>query len=159
MQCNTAVCGEMLRWLKGETSGGMAGGVAAGGVAPGGRLLLEPYCGTVVVVVVVVVVVAVVVGTTTLASTSTSTSTSATRARTLPSLRRTPSATPRAGNGNATLPLAASFDHVLASDLASLSVSAAATCVQLLHALAAPLRHTPQPQLLTINLSHTPAAP
>ena len=43
-------------------------------------------------------------------------------------------ATPHAGNGNATLPLASSFDRVLASDLAPLSVAAAATCVQLLRA-------------------------
>ena len=41
---------------------------------------------------------------------------------------------PHAGNGNATLPLASSFDRVLASDLAPLSVAAAATCVQLLRA-------------------------
>ena len=145
MQCNTAVCGEMLRWLQ--------------GAAPGGRLLLEPYCGTLVVAVVVVVVVAAVVGTATLASTSTSTSAPATRARTLPPLRHTPSATPRAGNGNATLPLAGSFDHVLASDLASISVTAAATCVQLLHAFAALLSHTPQSQLVATHPSHIPARP
>ena len=147
MQCNTAVCGEMLRWLH--------------GAAPGGRLLLEPYCGTLVVAVVVVVVVAAVVGTATLASTSTSTSTPtpATRARTLPPLGHTPSATPRAGNGNATLPLAGSFDHVLASDLTALSVSAAATCVQLLHAFAALLSHTPQSQLVATHPSHIPARP
>ena len=145
MQCNTAVCGEMLRWLH--------------GAAHGGRLLLEPYCGTLVVAVVVVVVVAAVVGTATLASTSTSTSAPATRARTLPPLRHTPSATPRAGNGNATLPLAGSFDHVLASDLASISVTAAATCVQLLHAFAALLSHTPQSQLVATHPSHIPARP
>ena len=68
VQCNAAVCAEMLRWMQ--------------ATLPPGKLLLEPYC----------------------------------------------------GNGNATLPLAASFARVLASDVAPLAVSAAAACAPLGHA-------------------------
>ena len=51
---------------------------------------------------------------------------------------------PHAGNGNATLPLASSFDRVLASDRAPLSVAAAATCVQPLRASQPHKPHKPQ---------------
>ena len=55
---------------------------------------------------------------------------------------------PYCGNGNATLPLAASFARVLASDVAPLAVSAAAAC--------APLGHAPQPHTSATTLSHDP---
>ena len=72
VQCNSAVCAQMLRWLKGVVEEGVEGeeaeeeGLIPGGRQGGrqgrrqrrrqrGRLLLEPYCGALVAVVVVAV--------------------------------------------------------------------------------------------------------
>jgi hypothetical protein len=65
VQCNSAVCAQMLRWLKEvveeevEEEEAEEEGLTPGGRQRGrqrGRLLLEPYCGALVAVVVVAVV-------------------------------------------------------------------------------------------------------